>query len=204
MNFVEAYNVIDLFILGTLLITIVLGFWKGFVRTLSAVTGLILGVVGAARYYPLVEPYLSRISSLDPQICSILSMVLIFIGVQVVFVLIRRILDALIDLTRLSWVDRVLGAAMGAASGLLVVAAVVQAVLIAMPEWPAVGTSRLVRPVDGLTGKALNYAPEQIRNQLQSLIAKWKGPQESYPQAPQHRTAAPGKEPLDPTGRIRE
>lgn len=194
MNIVESYNIIDVLIMGTSAVAVVLGFWRGFVRTLSAVAGLVLGVLAAMHYNASVQPYLNRVSSLDPQICAILSMVIIFIGVQIVFVIIRRILDALLDLTRLSWLDRFLGGVMGAAAGFIVAAFTVQVALVAVPEWSVVGGSRLVRPIDQLTGQALRYAPEQVSSPLESLIAKWKGPQEPQ-QALHHHGAAPATEP---------
>jgi membrane protein required for colicin V production len=197
MNFVESYNPIDLFILGTLLICLVLGFWKGFIRSLSALVGLVLGVAAALKYHAVVGSYLGKISSLDPLISTILSMILIFIGVQVVFVLIRRLLDALIDLTRLGWLDRVLGGAMGICAGGVLVAASVQAVLVAVPELPVVKSSRLVKPVDGLTARGLSYAPKEVRDQVQSLIAKYKGQEVSLP-AGQRQEVQPKKSPAAP------
>lgn len=164
-------------------LTIVLGFWRGFVRTLSAVAGLTLGVIGAANYHSAVQPYLNKISSLDPQICAILSMIIIFVAVQAIFVVIRKLLDALLDLTHLSWVDRILGAGMGAVAGFCIAAASVQALIIAVPEWSAVGTSRLIHPVEKLTTQAMAYAPYTVTNQLQSVIARLKGTQDAHPQA---------------------
>ncbi len=35
MQFLETYNLIDLFILGTVLVTLILGIWKGFVRNVD-------------------------------------------------------------------------------------------------------------------------------------------------------------------------
>jgi len=197
MNFVESYNPIDLFILGTLLICLVLGFWKGFIRSLSALVGVVLGVAAALKYHAVVGGYLGRISSLDPLISTILSMLLIFVGVQVVFVLIRRLLDALIDLTRLGWLDRVLGAAMGICAGGVLVAASVQAVLVAVPELPVVKASRLVKPVDGLTARAMTYAPKDVREQVQSLIAKYKSQDVPSPAA-QRQEIQPQKTPAVP------
>ncbi len=185
MDFIETYNVIDLFIMGTLLVTLILGLWKGFMRSLTAVAGLIVGVAGALRYHSVVEPYLGRISALDPHISTILSMVIVFIAIQVLFVVIRRILTALIDVTRLSWLDRVLGGMLGVIAGLLIVASAVQVILIAVPDWPLVKTSRLVKPVNQLTNRAMTYAPGPARDYVQSLIAKWKGtPRPSPPKKP--------------------
>jgi membrane protein required for colicin V production len=201
MNPIDAYNAIDLFIMGTLLVTLILGIWKGFVRSLTALASLVVGVVLAIKYYPAAQAYLSKISSLDPRISMILAMIVIFIAVQVVFVVIRRILEALIDLTRLTWLDRIFGAAMGIVAGLLVVAAAVQVMLIGIPEWPLVKTSKLVKPVDQLTGKAVTYAPKQARDQWYSLVTKWKGTQELAPPTAQRQAApSPKKGPAAPPG----
>lgn len=183
MQLAESYNIIDLFIVVTIFVTLVLGIWKGFVRSLTALASLVLGVVLALKYHQTVSMYLGKISSLDPQVSMILSMVTVFILVQAVFVVIRRILDELLDLTRLTWVDRILGAAMGAGAGFLVVAAAVQVLLMGVPEWPMVKASKLVLPVDRLTEKAVAHAPQQAKEYWQSLITKWKGTQEVPPKA---------------------
>jgi len=195
MNFIESYNPIDLFILGTLLVSLVFGFWKGFIRSLSALAGVGLGVFAAIEYHAVAQAYLSKVSSLDPLISTILSMILIFIGIQVVFVLIRRVLDALIDLTHLSWIDRIMGAAMGIAAGGLVVAAAVQALLMAVPELSPVKSSKLIKPVEGLSAKAMSYAPKEATDHVQSLVAKWKGMQELSSPTPQKQEGPPKKAP---------
>lgn len=187
MKFLEAYNLIDIFVVVVLLITLILGIWKGFLRSLAGLASLVIGVVLAARYYPVVEPYLGRISSLDPQISMILSMVIIFIAVQAVFVVIRRILDALVAATRLGWLDRSFGALIGLAAGFLVVAAVVEALLLGFPEWQMLRDSKLVRPVDQLAKKIVTVAPKSARDQLQSLIEKLKGTSGGPPSKPQSK-----------------
>jgi membrane protein required for colicin V production len=203
MKYLEAYNLIDLCIFGLLFIAIILGLWKGFVRSLTGLASLVFGVLLAVKYYHAVEPYLGRISSLDPQISMILSMVIIFIAVQVVFLVIRRILAALIDLTRLGWLDRTFGAVMGLAAGFLVIAAGVEILLVGIPEWPVVKESRLVRPVDELAGRAMNFAPKGARDQLQALANKWKGVQETSPAKPGEQGAPAKSSPPAPPATTR-
>jgi len=195
MKFLETYNLVDLFIVGTFLMTFVLGLWKGFFRSLTALAGLVGGVIAAVKYHSAVGPYLSKVSSLDPQIATILSMVLVFIGVQIVFVVIRRILEALLNVTRLSWLDRILGSAMGLAGGFLVVAAAVSVLLIALPELQLVRDSKLIRPMNGLTEKALSYAPKQARDQVHSLMLKWNWGTEFAPPPSSQKSASTKKEP---------
>jgi uncharacterized membrane protein required for colicin V production len=196
MNGIEtSYNFIDIFIAGTILITFVVGTWKGFVRSLTALASLVLGVACALKYYPLVQPYLKKISSLDPNISMILSVIIVFIAVQILFIAVRRILAKLLDLTRLTWLDRIFGALMGAAAGFLLVASAVQALLIGVPDWPMVKASKLVQPVNQLTWKAMSYAPKEARDQVQSVITKWKGIQEGTPSVPQRQPASSEKGP---------
>lgn len=203
MNFIETYNLIDLFVGGTLLAALILGLWKGFIRSLTAMAGVFFGVLGAMRYHSYIQPYLGKVSSLDPHISVILAMVILFILVQVLFVLIRKGLDALIDVTHLSWLDRILGGAMGAVAGLLVVASAVQAILIAVPEWTVIKTSKLAKPVDALASKAMCYAPQEARDQLQLLMAKWKGSREESKQPPTPRNVASKSAPVPAPGPVK-
>jgi len=189
------YNFIDIFIAGTLLITFILGTWKGFVRSLTALASLVLGVALSLKYYPLVQPYLKKISSLDPNISMILSVIIVFIAVQILFIGVRWILAKLLDLTRLTWLDRIFGALMGVATGFLLVGAAVQALLIGVPDWPMVKTSKLVQPVDRLTWKGIAYAPKEAKDQVQSVITKWKGIQEVAPSTPRRQAAPVQKAP---------
>lgn len=203
MKLIEAYNIIDLLILGTLLATLILGTWKGFVRSLTALASVVLGVLIAAKYHGAVQPYLSKISSLDPHISMVLSMIIVFVAVQALFVLVRRLLDALIDLTRLSWLDRCLGAAMGATAGFLLVAGAVQALLIATPDWPLVRTSKLVRPVEGLTMQLMSHAPPQVRTRVDSFFAQWKGSLEPTPSSALAPRSAANKAPANAPGPVK-
>ena len=191
MKFIEAYNPVDLFILTTVLIALILGLWKGFVRSLTALSGLVIGIVVAAKYYPDVQVYIYKVSSLNAQIAMIISMLALFVFVQAIFVLIRRLMDKLIDITHLGWLDRVMGALMGASTGLVVVAAVVQLLVLTAPEWPSIKGSALIAPVESLTLRALEYAPQQAKDQMNAMVNKWRGFQE-VPQSKSENRAGSG------------
>lgn len=174
----DSYNMIDLFIVCIVCAGLGLGLWKGCLRSVTALAGLVLGVLLAIRYYEAVTPVLSRITSLDPRVAMIISMIMVFVATQAVFVLIRRAMEALLDFTHLTWLDRILGAGMGAAAGLLVVAAAVQALLVGVPEWPVIKSSKLVKPVEDLTHKAIAFTPAPMKEHWLALTGKWKTSQE--------------------------
>lgn len=174
MDLQTGYNLIDIFIIGTILIGFILGIWKGFVRSLTALASLVFGVLLALKYYPLVEPYLGMIGKLNPHISMVIAMVIVFIIVQIAFILIRWLLAALVDLTSLSWLDRVLGAIMGVAAALVVVAVAVHVLWVGLPEWPAVKKSKFVGPVRELTAKLVPMVPKSTRDHIESMVNRWK------------------------------
>jgi membrane protein required for colicin V production len=197
MSFLEASNPIDIFILATILITFIMGFWKGFIKSLTALAGLAVGVWAATKYYPLVQVQLIKLSALNPQIATIISMVLVFILAQVVFVILRRILEAVLDFTRLGWLDRIMGAVMGIVTGFIIAASCVQVALIAAPEWQAVRSSVLALPIEGVTYKLLAYVPSETRGQVDNLISKWRAQQDGS-QQPAPRFGAHADRPTGP------
>lgn len=188
MNIVDSYNLVDICIMVVLSIMFILGTWKGFLKSLTAVASVTVGGLVSYKYYPKVQPFLSKISSLDPNISMILSIIIVFIGVQIAFIIIRRILDAFLAVTRLSWLDRACGAVIGIAAGFLIVAVAVQLIIIGIPESSIVKTSKLMQPVDRLTWRGLAYAPKPARDQVQLMISKWKGFQEAPLSAPRQNS----------------
>ncbi len=43
MQLIDNYNLVDILIMGTLLVSLILGIWKGFVRSLTALASLVFG-----------------------------------------------------------------------------------------------------------------------------------------------------------------
>jgi len=110
--------------------------------------------------------------------------VIVFIFVQVLFVLIRLLLDALVDVTRLGILDRLLGAAMGGVAAFLVVAVVVQIILVGIPDWPIVTKSKFTRPTEDVTKKLWQYVPQSAKDQVADLTKRWKGSQDTQQPKP--------------------
>lgn len=195
MSFLQGYNLIDLCIVAALCIGFSLGLWKGFLRSLLGVLGLVAGVFVAIRYHGAVQPYLSRVSSLDPLISTIISIGLLFIGVQVVFVIIRRIMKALIDITRLGWVDRIFGAALGLAASFCIVAFGVQAMLAGVPDLPLLKEAKLIEPVNHLLERIVAAAPSETKERLDAMKGKIKHFYETSPSSPPTTGGTAPKEP---------
>jgi membrane protein required for colicin V production len=115
-------NGADLLILGVLVISMVLGLIRGFVREAIAVLAWLGGLWLAWRYAPLIEPFLGGAVG-EPPVSTWTARALIVLAVLVTGWLVAGILSHLLRHSGLSLlVDRLLGATFGLLRGAVVVA----------------------------------------------------------------------------------
>ncbi len=131
-------NGADLLILSVLVISMLLGLVRGFVREAIALLAWLGGMWLAWRYAPLLEPYLGGAVG-DPPVSTWTARGLIVLFVLIVGWLVAAILSHLLQHSGLSiLVDRVLGATFGVLRGAVVVAVFVllgQFVELTQVEW---------------------------------------------------------------------
>jgi membrane protein required for colicin V production len=129
---------IDISLLGVLLLSLVLGLWRGFVLEVLALLGWVVAYLAAqwlaplwAKHVPLGEPG----SSLN----FAAAFAVAFIAVLVSWGLASRVLRLLINATPLRGADRVLGAAFGLLRGVVLLLALTTVVALTpaatSPEW---------------------------------------------------------------------
>ncbi len=112
-------NFFDLSVLVIVGFCLVRGGFKGLVREVSGIVGVVAGFYGANTYYPRLIPYVeSWITSAQIQklVCFFALFCLILIVVGLLAFLIRKLLHIVF----LGWVDRTFGVIFGAAKGLLI------------------------------------------------------------------------------------
>ena len=115
-------NGADLLILGVLVVSMVLGLIRGFVREAIAVLAWLGGLWLAWRYAPLIEPFLGGAIG-EPPVSTWTARALIVLAVLVLGWLVAGILSHLLRHSGLSLlVDRLLGATFGLLRGAVVVA----------------------------------------------------------------------------------
>jgi membrane protein required for colicin V production len=129
---------VDLSLLGVLVLSLVLGLWRGFVLEVLALVGWVVAYFAAqgltptwARHVPVGEPG----SSLN----HAATFAIAFIAVLVAWGLASRVLRMLINATPLRGADRVLGAAFGLVRGVLLLMALATVLALTpaatSPEW---------------------------------------------------------------------
>ena len=113
-------GILDIVIIAIFVWGAVSGFMKGFIKQLATLLGIIVGLLAAKALYSMVaEQYLSKVTD-SATIAQILAFVLIWIGVPLLFALFATILTRAMDAISLGWLNRMLGAGLGALKFLLV------------------------------------------------------------------------------------
>lgn len=116
-------TLLDYVILGILFIFVWLGFWSGFIRTLGSIVGLFLGVAIASHYYEKFADFFKFF--LLAGMSQFSAFILIIIAVSkltgIVFWIIDKLFRIVAIIPFLKTFNRLLGAILGFAEGVLVV-----------------------------------------------------------------------------------
>jgi membrane protein required for colicin V production len=129
---------VDWLLLAALLLSVLVGLWRGFVLEVLALAGWVVAYFTAHWAAPMWAPHLP-IGEPRSNLNFVAAFALAFIITLVLWGLASRLVRLLVNATPLRGVDRVLGAAFGVARGLvllLVLATVVSLTPAAQsPEW---------------------------------------------------------------------
>ncbi|WP_022854237.1 CvpA family protein [Thermodesulfatator atlanticus] len=121
------FNTIDVIVILVLALFILRGAWIGFFRGISSFAGLVAGYITAVRYHLLVEniiapwlqaPWISAswLKAASFAVAFLLGYLAVFIVAEIIAYFFKK--------ARLTWMDRLLGAGLGAFKGFLLLVAV--------------------------------------------------------------------------------
>ena len=114
-------TIIDIILLVVIGAGAVIGFIKGFIRQLASILGLIVGLLAAkALYVSVAERGFSKITD-SMTFAQILAFVVIWVVVPLLFLLVASLLTKAMEAISLGWLNRWLGAGLGALKFLLLV-----------------------------------------------------------------------------------
>ena len=116
-------QVIDIIILILVLAGAIVGFRKGFIKQLASLVGLVVGLLAAKALYGVVgDQLIGTVTS------NTLAFFLIWIVVPIVFTLVASLLTKALEIICLGWINRLLGAALGAVKWLLFISLAICAI----------------------------------------------------------------------------
>ncbi len=164
-------NWLDLLLGAVLLWSVASSFSKGFVREAIGLAASIAGLLTGAWFYRMagapLEPYLGS----EP-LANLCGFLLIFVGVLLVGRLVSLVVGMLVKAVGLSFLNRLAGAAFGAARGIVVCVALITAIIAFSPgsdvrDGPQVVASSRIAPYMVDAAHALTLAaPRELRDQF--------------------------------------
>jgi membrane protein required for colicin V production len=127
------FNWLDIILGGMLLFFICRSFWTGFSRSVASFLGIILGFWVAIHHFSSISFKLSRWIQNEAW-SSFISFTLIFFSVYLVFYIAGIVIQKIFKIVKLGWFDRLLGAIIGLAKGLILAGAIVFMLTIFLPS----------------------------------------------------------------------
>ena len=154
------------------------GFFRGIIKELSSIVGVLAGAYAAYTYYAYVARYLSQWIS-SPNYLSLLSFVLLFCVVFIVISILGVVIKYLMNIAFLGWVDRLFGTDFGFSNGVLIVAVLLFALTTFLPKGTPLLKQSLIAPyITIVTDTMSRVVSKDMRHQfeikLKELKKAWK------------------------------
>ncbi|MBO4557290.1 MAG: CvpA family protein [Bacteroidales bacterium] len=153
---------IDIIIAACFLPAIFLGLKNGFVRQLVALAVIVLGLWASAKFSDTVAQWLSQRFSWEPFWIKAVSFAAIFLAVALVLNLLGTLLEKLLNITLLGWLNRLLGLALSLVTCALIVGTLIYLVnsannLISFIPEEKLAESRFFKPLLKLVETVFPY-----------------------------------------------
>ena len=116
-------NPFDVFIILIMGYSIVRGLFRGLVKEVSSIIGVLGGFYAAYSYYPMVAKLLSGIID-EQSYLNILSFLIVFCGILIIISILGVVIKYLLNVAFLGWVDRICGLGFGLIKGVLIVSVI--------------------------------------------------------------------------------
>lgn len=164
-------NALDILFLALIIFLTLLGFYWGLIRQVLALAGLLVGVIVAGRFGPVVAAWLSSFVA-DALLADALGFVLVVLFVSVVASLVASILRLFVGLLFLGQFDHLAGGVLGLLQGLLASTVVlVTMVTFQVPAWDQLlESSRLAGPLLRISEPVTMLLPEVFRLAVQAAL----------------------------------
>jgi membrane protein required for colicin V production len=157
---------LDIVVIAIVLISLVLGLWRGVVGEVIALIAWIAAFVGALEF-GVQAGHAAFAGITDPALRTLAGCALVFAGILVAMSLIRLAVRQMIKALGLSLSDRLLGMLFGAARGVLVAMVLVAAGgMTSAPQQPWWKASTLVPPLQVAVLAAKPLLPDDVAKRI--------------------------------------
>jgi len=156
---------------------LVRGLFRGIIKEVTSIVGVLIGFYGAYTYYPLIAKWLSQLITNRSYLYIIsffLAFTVIFLAIGFVGMVLKHVFKA----TALGWVDRVLGGAFAFVKAILIVSVLLIALTAFLPKnAPVMTNSRIAPHVSAASEKMVAAVPlemkERFYDNIEALKESW-------------------------------
>ena len=165
------FDIITVVILGY---SLVRGLFRGLVKELSSIVGVLVGFWAAYTYYTLLAEFLHGFIR-DRAYLNILSFLILFCSVLVAVNVLGIILKYILNIAFLGWVDRLGGIGFGIVKGLLVVSVLFITLTAFLPRGtPLIGNSLLAPYVSRISEEMARVVSREMKQEFRVKLGDFK------------------------------
>lgn len=169
-----AVNFFDIVIIIIFCFCVIRGVFRGLIKELSSLIGVLAGFYAAYSYYMVVAKPLAKWIS-NTGYLNILSFLIIFFCVFIIISILGVIIKYLLNIAFLGWVDRMFGAGFGTMKGVLIASVILVALTAFLPKGSPVIKNSLLSPhVALISEKMAKVVSKDMRHAFEAKIADLK------------------------------
>ena len=167
-------NQFDILIVVIFGFCLIRGFFRGFIKEVSSIIGVLGGFYAAYTYYmEFARPLSGWIS--DKSYLYIFSFLIVFCGVFFIISIIGVVIKYILNIAFWGWVDRICGAGFGIIKSVLIASILLIALTAFLPKGaPIVKDSMLSPHVSFISEKMAEAIPKDMKHQFVSKIEELK------------------------------
>lgn len=167
-------NFFDIAIIVILGFCVTRGVFRGLIKELSSIIGVLGGFYAAYSYYMVLAGPLSRWIS-NSAYLNILSFLIIFVGILIIIGILGVIIKYLLNIAFLGWVDRICGAGFGFIKGILIASVLLITLTSFLPKnTPVVKNSFLAPHVTMISEKMAKVVSKDMKRKFVAKITALK------------------------------
>jgi membrane protein required for colicin V production len=167
-------NFLDIIIVTILGYCVIRGIFRGLIKEISSLIGVLGGFYAAFTYYQILAKALSKWIT-NTGYLNIISFFIIFCGIFLIISILGIIINYLLKIAFLGWTDRICGAGFGAIKGILIASVLLLTLTSFLPKnAPVVKDSLLAPHVTLVSEKMAKVVSKDMKKAFSDKIAALK------------------------------
>jgi len=174
----EQMNPFDMAIIVLMGYTVIRGIFRGFIREVAGIIGLLAGFYAAYAYHANFSPVLQRWIA-DPAYQNITAFIILFCIITLLIIGLGMLVRLIVNMMLLGVLDRIFGAVFGAVKGALVASLLLVVLVNFLPSGGVnlIAESRLAPVVTAMSKEMVRLIPENAREsfnfRMQAIREEW-------------------------------